>query len=173
MKQPVIETLRLLLRPFDKKDAKVVQQLSGNKNVSDPTINIPYPYEAGMAEEWISKHSLSWKNRTSITYAITDRVSKKLLGTVAFVKINGSEAELGYWIGEPYWGRGYCTEAAKALVEFAFVHFKIEKIVAEHLSSNPASGKVMEKIGLHHINQAYILNRHGKKAKIEVYERRL
>ena len=123
-----------------------------------------------MAEEWISSHLSHWKSRTAVIYAVTDINSKRLLGTVSFVGIKDSEAELGYWIGEPYWKKGYCTEATKALVEFAFTNLGIVKIVAKHLSSNPASGRVMEKIGMHHANHAYILDRNGERAKIEVYE---
>lgn len=123
-----------------------------------------------MAVEWVSTHLSGWENKSVITYAITDINSQQLLGSVGFVEINGSEAELGYWIGEPYWGNGYCTEAVMALVEFALTNFGITKIVAKHLSSNPASGKVMKKIGMRHTNHKYKLDRYGKRAKVELYE---
>lgn len=169
MIQPAIKTKRLLLRQFKLEDAKVVQYLAGNKNVSESTLNIPYPYEDGMAEEWISSQTQSWKNGTGVIYAITEKSSNNLLGTVSLVSIEDSQAELGYWVGEPYWKKGYCTEAAKALIEYAFTRLGIVKVVAEHLSSNPASGRVMEKIGMRHVNQIQKPDRNGKKTKIEFY----
>jgi RimJ/RimL family protein N-acetyltransferase len=170
MNQPEIETQRLLLRQFSHEDAKIVQKLAGNKLVSEPTLNIPYPYQDGMAEEWISNQILNWKNRTQVIYAVTDKVSKQLLGAVSLVEIKGTEAELGYWFGKPYWGEGYCTEATKALVEFAFANLGIVKIVAEHLSSNSASGRVMEKVGIRYDGSSQKPNRNGQMVQIETYE---
>jgi RimJ/RimL family protein N-acetyltransferase len=59
-------------------------------------------------------------------------------------------AELGYWIGVPYWGNGYATEAAKAVVRYGFEHLKLNRIFAHHFKHNPASGKVLRKIGMKH-----------------------
>jgi RimJ/RimL family protein N-acetyltransferase len=122
-----------------------------------------------MAEKWISSQTQSWGNGTGAIYAITDKSLNTLFGTVSLVSIKNSHAELGYWVGEPYWKNGYCTEAAKALIEFAFTRLGIVKVVAEHLSSNPASGRVMEKIGMRHVHQIQKIDRNGKKAKIEFY----
>lgn len=57
-------------------------------------------------------------------------------------------AELGYWIGKPYWGRGYCTEAARAIVRYGFDDLHLHRIHSSHFASNPASGRVMQKIGM-------------------------
>jgi RimJ/RimL family protein N-acetyltransferase len=170
MNQPLIETERLILRPFEEKDAKSVQKLAGNKEVSKTTLNIPYPYKDGMAEAWISTHRTGWENRAVVVFAATDKGTKGLLGTVSLVEINGTNAELGYWFGEPYWNQGYCTEAAKALIEFAFAHLGITKIMAEHLSSNQASGRVMRKLGMLHVKQEYKPDRDGRITPIEIFE---
>ena len=172
MEQPVIETERLLLRPFDSEDAKDIQKLAGNRKVSEATRNIPYPYKDGIAEEWISNHVSCWKNRTGAIYAVTEKISKKLFGAVSLVEINGAAAKLGYWMGEPYWDKGYSTEAAKALLQFAFTGMGVKKVIAEHLSSNPASGRVMEKIGMLYVNQIQKLDRNGQMAQMEIYELR-
>ncbi len=170
MIQPEIETHRLLLRQFNIEDAEVIQQLAGNKKVSEQTLNIPYPYQDGMAEEWIFNQIRIRGNGTEAIYAITDKNSKRLLGTVGLVSIKGLEAELGYWVGEPYWGKGFCTEATKALVAFAFANLGIVKIVAEHLSSNLASGRVMEKIGMAHVGLEHKPDRNSQIVQIENYE---
>ncbi len=168
--QPTLTTQRLHLRPFRMEDAPEVQRLAGNKNVSEPTLNIPHPYEDGMAEEWISTHQPGWEEGTSVVYAITDKQTGQLMGAVSLVKTENSVAELGYWIGEPYWGRVYCTEAAKALVNFTFANLGITKIIAHHLTSNPASGRVMQKIGMQHIGSTQLPDRHGHPAEVEIYE---
>ena len=170
MAQPDLKTERLLLRRFRVDDASEVRKLAGNVNVSKMTLNIPYPYKPGMAEEWISSHHENWMARSRITYAIVKRDSNQLLGTISFVRIDGSEGELGYWIGEPYWGMGYCTEAVRELIRFSFENLGLDKIVAEHLTSNPASGKVMEKAGMRYAMTTQKIDRYGKKASMEVYE---
>ncbi len=170
MKQPDLTTERLLLRRFHIGDASEVQILAGNFKVSEMTLNIPYPYKSGMAEEWIGSHQEGWEAMTRMAYAIVKLDTQQLLGTISLVKIEGSEAELGYWIGEPYWGMGYCTEAAKELIQFSFQKLGLKKIVAEHLTSNPASGKVMEKAGMRHVMATRKADRYGNDASMEVYE---
>ena len=170
MNQPDLKTERLLLRRFHLDDASEVQKLAGNFNVSKMTLNIPFPYTPGMAEEWISSHKESWETKTRIAYAIVKLDSHQLLGTISLVRIDGSQGELGYWIGEPYWRMGYCTEAAKELIQFSFNTMGLKKIVAEHLTLNPASGKVMEKAGMRHIMTTQKVDRYGENAGIEIYE---
>lgn len=66
------------------------------------------------------------------------------------LQINGSNqlCELGYWVGKPFWGKGYCTEAARELLRYGFETLGINRIQARHMVKNPASGRVMEKIGM-------------------------
>jgi RimJ/RimL family protein N-acetyltransferase len=92
------------------------------------------------------------------------------LGSIGLVSIDGSEGELGYWIGEPYWGMGYCTEAARELIQFSFKNMGLDRIVAEHLTSNPASGKVMVNAGMAHLMTTQKTDRYAEKASMEVYE---
>ena len=170
MIQPDLKTERLLLRRFRLDDASTVQRLAGNINVSKMTLNIPYPYKQGMAEEWISSHQESRESKTGISYAIVKLDNNKLLGTVSLVRLDGSEGELGYWIGQPYWGLGYCTEAAEELIRYSFQKLGLKKIVAEHLLANPASGKVMEKVGMRYIRMIQKPDRDGKMASRAFYE---
>ena len=170
MKQPVLTTERLTLRSFNPADASTVQDLAGNYNVSKSTLNIPYPYENGMAEEWISTHLEDWNSRTRLVYAITLTGTGQLIGAISLHDIDESQGELGYWIGEPHWGKGYCTEAASALIQFSFERLNLGKIHAEHLTANPASGKVMKKIGMRHIGSERKRDRHNRDSGIELYE---
>lgn len=170
LEQPDLKTERLLLRPFTPADAADVQRLANNDAVSGPTLNMPYPYEPGIAEKWISAHRRDWEFRTSAVYAVTLTDTSLLLGTVSLTWINRSMAELGYWIGEPYWGNGYCSEAVEALIGCAFEKLGIEKIVAEHWRANPASGRVMQKAGMRHAGSRRKKDRHRKPGDLESYE---
>ncbi|WDE05778.1 GNAT family N-acetyltransferase [Thalassomonas viridans] len=169
MDQVIIETSRLILRPFYREDAGKVQALAGDKRVSETTLHIPHPYLDGMAEQWIAGHPACWQQKTAVIYAITGKTGGSLMGTVSLVDIQGDQAELGYWLGIDYWGQGYCTEAAKALADFAFSELGINSLIADHLSENPASGKVMEKIGMQYQHNSQKLDRHNRLAEVKVY----
>ena len=170
MKQPDLVTERLLLRGFQLTDATEVQALAGNYNVSKPTLNIPYPYQPGMAEEWISGHEQGWRTRSNPVYAITLRTKNQLVGAISLMNADDSQAEMGYWIGEPYWGMGYCTEAATELIRWAFSELGLDRIVAEHLVTNPASGKVMQKVGMQPVETVLKPDRNNQQARVVVYE---
>ena len=147
--QPELRTKRLLLRPFTQADAPQVQRLAGASEVADTTLNVPHPYADGMAESWIAGHADQFLYRTGVVYAITRHEEDGLCGCVGLgITSPHSQAELGYWLGVPFWGRGYATEAAAALVDYGFRGLILHKITASHFARNPASGRVMQKIGM-------------------------
>lgn len=149
--RPTIETKRLRLRPFELSDAKDVQRLAGDRAIADTTLNIPHPYEDGMAEEWISTHQPKFESGELLNFAIVSRTSDKLIGAIGLRIVPRFErAELGYWIGKPYWKNGYCTEAGRAVLQYGFSVLKLNRIHASHLKRNPASGRVMQKLGMVH-----------------------
>ncbi len=149
--QPTLHTPRLLLRPLTLADAADVQRLAGAREIASTTAVIPHPYEDGMAEEWISTHAPALAEGRSITYAITLAETGDLCGAIGLsLTPEHQRAELGYWVGVPYWGRGYCTEAALAVRDLGFSELGLHRVEAVHLARNPASGRVMQKIGMRH-----------------------
>ena len=147
--RPTFETKRLLLRPFELSDAKDVQHLAGDRAIADTTLNIPHPYKDGMAEDWISRHEDAFNKKEGVTFAVVDKKSGKLIGAMSLMGLaEGHQAELGYWIGKPYWNNGYCTEAGNAVMDYAFTALGLIRIHACHITRNPASGKVMKKLGM-------------------------
>lgn len=148
--QPTLHTERLILRPFTPSDAADVQRLAGDRAIAATTGgNIPHPYEDGMAEQWIAGHAERFRNAEAVEFAISKRAEDALVGAVGLqLHMAALRAELGYWIGKPYWGQGYATEAARAVVEYGFDVLGLNRIHACHFGSNPASGSVMEKIGM-------------------------
>lgn len=149
--QESLETERLFLRPFDLEDAPEVQRLAGAFEVADTTLNIPHPYREGMAEAWILTHNQLFRAGVLANFAVTLRHERTLIGAVGLrIDPAHERAELGYWIGVPYWRQGYCTEAARAAIHFGFERLGLHRIHASHLSRNPASGRVMQKLGMRH-----------------------
>ena len=147
--QPNLHSERLILRPFALSDAKLVQHLAGNVKIAETTLNIPHPYENGMAEAWIGTHRESFKEGKGVTYAIVNKSTNDLIGAIGLmINPTHKKAELGYWIGVPYWGKGYCTEASRVLIGYGFNELNLNKIYAKALVTNTASWTVMEKVGM-------------------------
>jgi RimJ/RimL family protein N-acetyltransferase len=146
---PTLQTERLLLRPFSIADAPRVQLLAGEREVASTTLRIPHPYGDGLAESWIAMHPQLLADGKALPLAIVLRASNELIGAIGLeIDADHERAELGYWIGKPYWGQGYCTEAARAIVPYAFQELGLNRIVAHYFARNPASGRVMEKLGM-------------------------
>jgi RimJ/RimL family protein N-acetyltransferase len=148
MSIPTIHTQRLALRPFEVSDAQVVQSLAGIGDVALTTQNIPHPYEDGMAEAWIASHRPDWDEGKLLTLAITED-SEGVVGAMG-IRINSvhRRGEIGYWVGLPFWNRGYATESARAFLEFGFGELALNRIQARHMTRNPSSGRVLEKLGM-------------------------
>jgi RimJ/RimL family protein N-acetyltransferase len=148
-KQPELTTQRLLLRPFVLADAWDVQRLAGAWEIADTTLNIPYPYVDGVAEGWIASHALRFNEGTLAAFAVVDRREAVLVGAVGLtIDPEHSRGELGYWIGVPFWRQGYATETVRAVMNFGFKELRLNRIQGRHLVRNPASGRVMQKVGM-------------------------
>lgn len=161
LKMPTLETSRLILCPFCFDDAPAVQRLAGDFAIADTTATIPHPYPDGAAESWITSTASLWLVQQTLALAIRSKENGALLGAISLFDILPEHrAELGYWIGKPFWGKGYASEAGHAILEFGFKELKLQRIYAEHLTRNPASGRVMEKIGL---KQEGVLRQHAIK----------
>ena len=156
-----ISTMRLLLRPFRLDDAERVQQLAADFDIANTTLRIPHPYPKGAAEEWIAGHKQLIEKSIEFPFAIILKKSSELIGAISLMPdIQFNNAELGYWIGKPFWKNGYATEAGKAMLNYGFEEFDFNRIHAHHFGSNPASGKVLQKIGM---RPEGILRQHVKK----------
>jgi ribosomal-protein-alanine N-acetyltransferase len=170
--QPNIETERLILRPYRREDAAELQRLIGERDVVARLTDVPFPYEDGMAEEWIGGRQESFEKGNSVDLAITHREEGYLIGGTSLMNINqpSQRAEIAYWLGKPYWRKGYGTEAARAIVKYGFETLGLHRINGRHFGSNPASGRVLQKIGMKHEGcqrQAY--KKWGKFEDFELY----
>ena len=163
---PVLQTKRLLLRPFRLKDAPSVRRLAGDRRIAATTLELPHPYEKGMARAWIRTHRDLFDRRRAVNFAITLGDDGDVIGAIALRLEEGHDrAEMGYWIGVPSWNRGFATEAAAAVLEYGFRDLRLNRIHAHCMNRNFASGRVLEKIGMRHEGR---LRRHVR--KLGVYE---
>ena len=156
---PKLETERLILNAITTSDIPQIVDYLQNKVYSDFTSNIPYPYRKEDAEYWLKLAEEAFVNRKGFTFAIRNK-DQKLIGAIGLHDEGSDKAELGYWIAIPYWNKGYVTEAAKAIIDFGFRELHFNKIFATYFPHNPASGKVMEKIGM---EKEALLKQHLKK----------
>ena len=147
---PTLHTSRLILRPFQLSDAADVARLAGDFGVADTTAAMPHPYEPHKAEEWIASHEAASAEGREMALAVTLRDTGELAGAIGLRdwKSVHRHADIGYWIGRPHWGNGYATEAARALVAYGFETLDLHRIFAHHFKRNPASGRVLEKVGM-------------------------
>lgn len=149
MPVPTLTTERLILRAFTPGDARRVKELAGAFEIADTTGRIPHPYLDGMAEDWISGQDEEYAQREGATFAVQLRSTRELVGAIGLtIHTRDHGAEMGYWLGVPYWNHGYITEAARAVLQFAFEHLQLNRVYASHFARNPASGRVMQKIGM-------------------------
>jgi ribosomal-protein-alanine N-acetyltransferase len=143
-------TARLILRPFAESDAADVQRLAGAREIAATTLRVPHPYSLADAQQFISACVRNAGQGTGIVFAITLQ-SGELCGACGLeLDPVHRHAEIGYWIGVPYWGHGYATEAASIVLDFGFTLLDLHRIYAAHFRGNPASGRVLEKIGMTH-----------------------
>lgn len=144
----MINTARLTLRRFTAADAANVQRLAGAREVAQGTLLIPHPYPDGAAEAWIAAQREKLE-KGDHSFAI--EADGQLAGAIGLhIEREHQRAEIGYWIGVPFWGRGYATEAARAVVQFGFETQSLNRVFAFHFAHNPASGRVLAKIGMRH-----------------------
>jgi RimJ/RimL family protein N-acetyltransferase len=138
-----IDTPRLILRAPIRGDVPAIQKLADNRNIADKLSRLPSPYTRADAIAFVEIFAQRADERP---FAVT-RHDGEFLGIVGFSYAMGEHPELGYWLGEPYWGAGLMTEAVKALVEAAHATRCYPVIRARALRTNAGSINVLEKAG--------------------------
>lgn len=146
---PTLHANHVILSPFTVDDAFLVQKYAGAAEVARTTLNIPHPYPAGAAETWIASHLPQYLEKKNAVFAIRSSTTGELYGAISLgLNMHHQNAEMGYWMGVPFWNQGFCTEAACRLIQFGFEDIGLNKICSRHLVGNPGSGRVMEKSGM-------------------------
>ena len=133
---------RLTLRPLDTADLERIVLLANNWEVARMLGRMPFPYTPADAETFLT--GIAADPEEGI-FAIVH--AEGLIGTIGLHRSAARRHELGYWLGAAYWGRGFATEAGRALLGEAFTRWQLPYATAGHFLDNPASGRVLTKLG--------------------------
>ncbi len=163
---PVVVTERLVLRPPHDDDVPELAQLASNRRIAEMLARMPYPYGEAEARAFVAM--CRERRMAGASWAIS------LAGSGAFIGCAGLNAtdrglELGYWIGEPYWRKGYATEAAHALVDLAFRVTTIPDLNVACRVLNPASRRVIHKCGFQYAGQGMLDSITAGRVPVERY----
>jgi RimJ/RimL family protein N-acetyltransferase len=140
---PVLETERLILRAPVPEDAKSIAMLINDRRIAANTSRVPHPYTLADAEQFIASAN---KVTGQVNLLITTH-DGDLIGGCGVGALREDAPEIGYWLGVPFWGNGYATEAARAMLDHAFTDLGHERVLGGARVSNPASRRVLEKCG--------------------------
>jgi 8-oxo-dGTP diphosphatase len=141
----ILETKRLILRPPRAEDVPRFVPLLGDFDVAKNLSRVPHPYTDQDGYAFVALAGQSRALKRDYAFALLRKADDAFIGICGVHPERGFE--IGYWLGKPYWGRGYATEAVGRLLEFAFGELGAENIVACWFHDNPASGRVLEKLG--------------------------
>jgi RimJ/RimL family protein N-acetyltransferase len=158
----VLETKRLRLRRFELGDAEAITAIANNWDVARMLGRMPYPYVIDHARDFLSRIATDTESKTDFVFAFT--TGGPVMGAIGLHLRDTGAFELGYWLGEPYWGKGYATEAAARMVKFAFTDLDTDRLTAGHFFDNSASGRVLSKVGFRYVGDGFreCLARGGK-----------
>jgi RimJ/RimL family protein N-acetyltransferase len=143
-----IATERLLLRPFRRSDAKEFTRLAGDWGVASMTSDIPHPLTEAQARAWLKP------GRGEVRFAI--ELDGRLIGGAGYYRRPSGTAELGFWLGRESWGRGYATEASRAVLQHGFDSKRLPGFTSSHFVDNRASAGVLRKLGFEPVGRCRI-----------------
>jgi RimJ/RimL family protein N-acetyltransferase len=153
----VIRTKRLVLRPLQQQDAEPIFSLFNNWEVVRRLSSPPWPYTLDHARDFIRNRMKPRQNPAEAIFIIT--ADGKLAGVIDWMpstRAAGGSPTLGYWLGQPYWGRGYMSEAARAFIAYIFAEGAGESIRSGAFADNMASLRVQEKLGFERIGESML-----------------
>jgi [ribosomal protein S5]-alanine N-acetyltransferase len=143
-----LHTERLLLRPLLPDDAEPLERLAGDRAIADTMISVPHPFTRRDALDWITAYGDAAPGPHRY-FATCLSGAGELVGITALRDIDEehAQAELSFWIGRAHWGRGLASEAAGAALQYAFEVLGLNRVTAFHMLRNPASGRVLGRLG--------------------------
>ncbi len=147
MQPVIIQTPRFTLRPYRKRDLpSIAKHINDRKIIRDMMLTIPYPYTIRDAEEEYRKFRNIMRRKNPDRKAIAIEIDGETAGIVG-ISIKGHQAEIGYWLGRAYWGKGIMTEVVKVITKYGFNELNLRRVQAFTLPHNKASMRVLEKAG--------------------------
>ena len=161
-----IKTRRLVLRELKDSDAPELARLAGDWDVARMCARIPHPYGEDDAKQWFATHDKGRAEATAFPFAIANAHD----GVIGAISLERRDAEdvptLGYWLGKPFWGRGYATEAGAALLAHAAEDIGAREFRSEHFEENAPSGAVLQKLGFRYTGDVRAMHCLARGAKV-------
>jgi len=146
---PTLHTPRLTLGQIEVSDIPSIVKYANNPSISKMLRSVPYPYHEDNAIGWLNRIRTKFEQKKGYTFRISLANENSFIGNIGIgIKKAHQKAMVGYWLAEPFWGKGYMTEAMAAVLKFGFEELHLNKICATFLADNPASGRVMIKNGM-------------------------
>jgi 8-oxo-dGTP diphosphatase len=142
----ILESERLLLRVPEASDVTAIVTLMNDWDVVKNLSTAPFPYHEDHARAFVGKQEDGRAKGTDFVFAITRKSDGAFMGKCG-VHLKETGFEMGYWLGRPYWNQGYATEAAAQVLAFGFRNLRADSIWAGWFHDNPASGRVLAKLG--------------------------
>ncbi len=148
MNQIELESHLVRMRPLGLSHIAHVQRLAAAEEIARHTF-VPHPYPPDGAKDFVENAREKWREEEAYVFAILERASGDFAGCMGIhPQPPHQRAEVGYWIGQPYWGRGFASAALRLLIQFGFEELGLNRIAAGHFPGNPASGRVMQKANM-------------------------
>jgi RimJ/RimL family protein N-acetyltransferase len=139
----VLESERLILRPYRPMDIEAMAVWLSDFDVARMLARVPHPYSEEDAEDFLAREPTNEQS-----FVIERKADGLFLGSIGFNP--DQDYEFGYWLGKPFWGQGYATEALYRLVRHTFESMGAQSVHAGFFADNPASGNVLVKLGARH-----------------------
>ena len=166
-----VETERLILRKLEQRDAPLYfERISSREAVAKTMLWEPHQHP-DETEALVARCVQWYADPTFCRWAIALKSDDTIIGVADLLRFTEDHGcSFAYMIGEEFWGQGYATEALRAIFAYGFDHLGLEQIEADHFSDNPASGRVMQKLGMQHIGtKRHAYEKHGIPKDAEEY----
>lgn len=144
-----LKTPRLTLRSLCVHDVDALAMVAGERTVADTTISVPHPFGTTDAARLVERAGAEARSGSGYRLAVTGNETRELVGYIGLHDVDREhlQAEISFWIGDAWTGQGLVTEAARCIIAFAFDDLGLNRLAAFHMARNPASGRVLAKLG--------------------------
>jgi len=148
MQERILEDSLTRLRPLRMADCAAILRYAAAPEIARNTF-VPHPYPPQAAQEFVQQSQAKWRAGEAYVFAILEQASGQFVGCMGLHPAPAhNRAEVGYWIGKAFWGRGLATAALRLVLRFGFEDLQLNRIEAGHFVHNPASGRVMAKANM-------------------------
>ncbi|WP_237152834.1 GNAT family N-acetyltransferase [Oryzibacter oryziterrae] len=153
--EPTLHTARLVLRPLEVGDRRAITEYLCDRDVSRWLVRVPFPYRLVDADAFIEQCRITGRMGTALTLGLTlpNDPEARIFGVVALHSLD-MEPEFGFWLAQPFWGRGLMSEAAEALLAFAYANLPIDTVISGAFAGNQASLAIQARQGFKVIGQS-------------------